>query len=79
MTYLHTKGIVHRDLSARNLLVDSFNTVKVSDFGLAKNFESGADVSTLNEEEQIAVKKKNFLTVEGLVECTRSVNCRKIL
>jgi serine/threonine protein kinase len=36
MSYLTSKGIVHRDLGARNVLIDSFHNVKVADFGLAK-------------------------------------------
>jgi serine/threonine protein kinase len=52
MAYLSAKGIVHRDLSARNLLVDSHNTVKVSDFGLAKSDEK-FDVK--NSDQEIAV------------------------
>lgn len=35
MAYLEEMGIVHRDLSARNLLVDAGRNVKVSDFGLS--------------------------------------------
>eukprot|EP01117_Protostelium_nocturnum_P009923 TRINITY_DN3536_c0_g1_i3.p1 TRINITY_DN3536_c0_g1~~TRINITY_DN3536_c0_g1_i3.p1 ORF type:complete len:310 (-),score=102.41 TRINITY_DN3536_c0_g1_i3:31-960(-) len=36
MMYIHKKGVIHRDLSARNLLVDSSFKVKISDFGLSK-------------------------------------------
>lgn len=41
--YLHRCGILHRDLKSGNLLVASDNTVKVSDFGLARFSRSFAD------------------------------------
>jgi tetratricopeptide (TPR) repeat protein len=44
LAYLHRRGIVHRDLSARNVLVvqgEAGPVVKVLDFGLAVNEESG--------------------------------------
>lgn len=36
MVYLESRKIVHRDLSVRNMLMDSKMNVKVSDFGLAR-------------------------------------------
>lgn len=37
MNYLHSKSILHRDLAAKNCLIDDHgNLVKVSDFGMAK-------------------------------------------
>ena len=34
--YLASQGIVHRDLACRNILVGENKTVKISDFGLAR-------------------------------------------
>ena len=34
--YLHSKGIVHRDLKLENILVDQTGYIKIIDYGLAK-------------------------------------------
>jgi len=36
MAYLHSMNVIHRDLKASNLLVDSDWTIKVADFGIAR-------------------------------------------
>ena len=36
MVYVSGQGIVHGDLGARNVLVDSTNTCKISDFGMSR-------------------------------------------
>jgi len=33
MEYLHEEGVVHKDLAARNCLIDSDNQIKIGDFG----------------------------------------------
>ena len=37
MTYLHSKGIIHRDLKSLNLLCDDTWTTKICDFGIARS------------------------------------------
>ena len=34
--YMHSLGIVHRDLKSHNVLVDEHNNIKICDFGLAR-------------------------------------------
>lgn len=36
MIHLHCENIVHRDLAARNILVDGSDTIRITDFGLAR-------------------------------------------
>jgi len=42
ISYMNSMGIAHRDLKPENILLDQDHNIKISDFGLSKDFSSEA-------------------------------------
>uniref|UniRef100_V5F106 Protein kinase n=1 Tax=Kalmanozyma brasiliensis (strain GHG001) TaxID=1365824 RepID=V5F106_KALBG len=46
LSFLHNRGIMHRDIKGANILVDNKGGIKISDFGISKKVESDLVLST---------------------------------
>lgn len=44
--YCHQKNVIHRDLKAENLLLDSDMNIKIADFGFSNEFSLGTKLDT---------------------------------
>jgi len=49
----HAQGIIHRDVAARNFLVDPFNRVTLCDFGMSVKLEPGKTEGSRRQEEML--------------------------
>lgn len=63
MNYLSSKKIIHRDLATRNVLVQNIKTVKVCDFGLAREIEK----SNIYQQKSTGPVPTKWLALESLV------------
>jgi predicted ATPase/class 3 adenylate cyclase len=50
LTYVHSQGIIHKDINSNNILISDSNKVKAIDFGISSNF--------MNEEQDVLIPDK---------------------
>jgi WD40 repeat protein len=60
LNYAHTRGVLHRDIKPSNVLVDIFDQVRLTDFGLAKKLDGSTDMTVTGQ----MIGTPNYLSPE---------------
>ena len=75
MAFAHDKEITHRDLKPENIMIESFGSILIMDWGLAKDMNDGFDDSFKDDDEisnRFDVNENIELTMTGEISGTPS-------
>jgi len=62
LAFIHSKGIVHRDVNAANIFIDQNKTIKIGDFGLATKGKSSPIMTAVTADQNASEMTGNIGT-----------------